>query len=102
MNGAARTVDHVVYEVQIDRVEPNDRCQQRCRTGGSAAARDEIADRDQVCADAPREGGRNATMIQVELCIPDLGFGIINSALGSPLVGRALIEILDRVHLSAL
>src|SRR5262245_50644012 len=29
-------------------------------------------------ADTPGEGGGNATMIQVELRIPDLGFGIID------------------------
>ena len=69
---------HVVglahVEVQVDRVDRDERGEQGGRAGGRPAARDQIADRDQVGADAAREGRRDAAVVQIEPGVADVRF----------------------------
>src|ERR1700730_5804666 len=47
-------------EIDIERIERDQRRQQRGRAGRRAASRDQASERDLTRADAPRKGGREA------------------------------------------
>ena len=47
-------------------------------------------------ADAPREGGRDTAMLNVELRVADLGFGVVDRSLSGSQIGRALVDVLRR------
>src|SRR5215471_12105901 len=85
-------------EVEIDRVKRNDRTQQRRRTGCGAAAGDEVANRDQVRANAPSEGGHDAAVLKIELGVADLCLGVVHGGLCGLPVGGALVDGLFRTE----
>ena len=53
-------------------------------------------------ADAPRERGHDAAMLDVELCVADLGFGIVDRSLSGSYIGRALVDVLRRSEIITL
>jgi hypothetical protein len=53
-------------------------------------------------ADAPREGGRDTAMLNVELRVADLGFGVVDRSLSGSLIGRALVDVLRRNYVVTL
>src|SRR5262249_3815629 len=87
---------------EIDRVERDERRQQGRRTCRSAVAGDEVTDGDEMRADAPGEGRRDAAMLEVELRVADLRLGIVDGGLRGPQVGRALVDVLGRPEVAAL
>src|SRR5260221_446902 len=76
-----------------DRIKRHERREQRCRTRRCAAASDQIADRNEVCAHAPCERRRNPAMVEVELCIADSGFRVFNRSAACSLIGCALVHV---------
>jgi hypothetical protein len=79
-------------EIQPDRIK-RDHCrkQGRRRCRGTAAG-DQIADGDEMRADASCEGRRNPAMFEIKLCVADLSLGVVHGGLRAALVGRALIH----------
>src|SRR5262249_31575909 len=59
-------------EVEIDRIERDERREQCGRAGSGAAASDQVADGDEMRADAAGEGRRDAAMFEIELAVADL------------------------------
>src|SRR5262249_50290553 len=72
--------------------------EQRRRTGCSAAAGDEVANRDQVCADAAGERRRDATMLEIELGVTDLCLRVVHGGQCGLAVGRAVVDRLFRTE----
>jgi hypothetical protein len=53
-------------------------------------------------AHAPCERRRNPAMVEVELCIPDSGFGLFDRGARRPLIGYALVNVFDRSSVALL
>ena len=83
-------------EVEMDRIERDQRCEQRRRARPGAVSGDQVADRDEMRADAPREGGRDAAVIEVELGVADLRLRVLHGRLRGAPLGQALIDALGR------
>jgi hypothetical protein len=49
-----------------------------------------------MCSHASRERRRNPAVIEVELCITDSRFSLIDRCLRRPLIGYALVNVFDR------
>ena len=88
-------------EVEVDRIERDERCEQCRRTGSVTAAGNQVAHRHEMRADASSEGGCDAAMLEVELSVTDLSLGIINGSLRGLQVGRALVDVLHRAEIGA-
>ena len=90
---------HVVglahVKIQIDRVGRDDNGQQSGGAGAGPAARNQVADRDLMGADAAREGCHDAGVVEVELSVAHGGQGTIEGRLGGTLLGGLLVGGLD-------
>ena len=79
-------------EVEIDRIERNDRRQQRRWTRAAAAAAHQAAGRDEMRADAPGERRDDAGELEIELRVPDRRLGGVDGGLRAALIGGALVD----------
>ena len=68
-------------EVEIERIERDQRRQQRGRAGSGAAARDQASDRNLARADAAGEGRAHAAIFEVELGVSDARLGVLDRGL---------------------
>ena len=82
-------------EIKVDRVERDDGGQQRGRARGGAAAGDQVARRDQMGADAPRDRSGDAAVVEVELRVADLGLRCVDRRLGAD---PAMLQASGGVH----
>ena len=89
-------------EIEIERIERDQRRQQRGRAGCGAAARDQASDRNLARADAPGEGRAHAAIFEIELGIPHPRLGVLDRGLRSILVVGALVDRLLGCELVAL
>ena len=89
-------------EIEIDRIERDDRGEQRRRAAAAPAAADQVADRDEVRADASGERRDDAGEFEVELRVLDCGLGGVDGGLRAALFGGALIDGLRRTELRQL
>src|SRR5262249_11405647 len=102
ISGKRQEIGLAHIEIEVDRIERDERREQCRRTGRVTAAGNEVAHRDEMRADATGEGGRDAAMLEVELSVADLSLGIINGSLRGLQVGRALVDVLHRAEIGAL
>ena len=89
-------------EIEVDRVDRDDGREQGRRARRGPAAGDQIADRDQMRADAPGERGHDPAMLDVELGVADLRLGLVDGSLPRLLVGRALLDAFRRAGVALL
>ena len=68
-------------EVEIERVERDERSQQRGWAGGGAAAGNKASDRYLACADAAGEGRADLRIFEVELGVSNARLGIFDRGL---------------------
>src|SRR5262249_4879626 len=70
-----------------------DQRREQCgRAGRGPAAGDQVADGDEMRADAPGEGRRDAAMLEIELGVADLSLGVVYGGLCGALFVRALVD----------
>ena len=81
-------------EIQMDRVERDDRGEQRRVGGAAAAAADQAADGDQVRAHATGERCHDVREFEVQLSIPDRRLGGVDGSQCAALLGGTLIHVL--------
>src|SRR5258707_3196764 len=82
-------------EVKIDRVDRDERGEQGGRAAGGPAAGDQVADRDEMGADAAGKGRRDAGVIQIELRVANECLGVVDPRLAGAPVGRSLVGGFD-------
>ncbi len=82
-------------EVQVDRIERDERGKECGWTRRGSAACDKISNRNEMCADAPREWRRNSAMIKIKLGVADSGFSSIDRCHRALPIRGALIDALD-------
>src|SRR5262245_57158762 len=96
VSGKDQEIGLAHVEIQIDRIERDERREQSRGAGRGTAAGDQVADGDEMSADAPREGCRDTAALEIELSITDLSLRIVHGRLRGSLVGRALVDGLFR------
>src|SRR5437899_9439206 len=82
-------------KVKVDRIKRHERREQCGRTRCCATASNQIAYRNEMRAHAACERRRDPAMVEVELCIADSGFGILDRSPRRPLIGYALVNVFD-------
>src|SRR5262249_49179229 len=94
--GIGQEIGLAHIEIQIDRIERDERREQCGWAGRGTAAGDQVADGDEMSADAPGEGRGDTAVPETDLGVTDLSRGVVNGGLrGSPF-GRPLIDGLFR------
>src|SRR5215472_5875033 len=94
--GKGQEIGLAHIKVQIDRIERDERREQCRWAGRGTAAGDQVADGDEMRADATGEGCRDTAMLEIELGVTNLSLRIVHGGLPGSLVGRALIDGLFR------
>src|SRR5262249_56962390 len=73
-------------EIQIDRIERDERREQCGRAGRGTAAGNQVADRDEMSADASGEGCRDTPVFEIGLSTADLTLRIVQGRLRGSVV----------------
>ena len=81
-------------EIQMDRVERDNRGEQRRVGGTAAAAADQAADGDEVCPHATGKRCHDMREFKVQLSIPDRRLGGVDGSQCAALLGGTLIHVL--------
>src|SRR5262249_7817886 len=90
--GKGQEIGLAHIKIEIDRIERDERREQCRWAGRGTAAGDQVADGDEMRADAPGEGRHDPAVLEIKLGVTDLSLRIVHGGLRRPLVGRAMVD----------
>ena len=81
-------------EVEVDRIERDERRKEGGWARPATAAGDEVSYRDEMCANASRERRRNPAMVEIKLRVADGGLGGVDRCDCALPIRGPLIDVL--------